>query len=355
MSITVVFSATIIFLTYSLLYNKHTLWTIKENNIVYSSKTSFDHQYIYINSLLGLRCYNIKDGSLKWSNKEMHSIYSPTIYKNEIITGSTDTEKLYRIDAKTGKLIKSYIINKTVVLTRLAKNNLVYLISEKNENSYLQVYNPSNQSIETIYSFKGNIRGPLLMYNESILIQVEVDYPDGMLYCINLLDRNQKWKKDIYVEGDLLSQHIAQYKDSIYFVDIPKKTLTCIDIKSGKINGTILLPDIRSSKILINDGRLLIHGKKLYLYNIASKCLEVISNEHNDFFAFNNNGIIYDNKNKLYLYDNKLNRSKEIYSFRGKERYLFFLDKNYLLLILSDNVREALAGNKPFIYKLLNL
>lgn len=344
----------LILLIFKLSPNQKMQWEIKEKSEPYSSSLSFNAKHLYINSSSGLRCYDITKGSLKWSNSEIHSIHRPAIYKDMLLTGSTHSNSLYQVDAKTGKTIKSYDVNRTVIFTKLIKDNLLYFISEGNTNSYLQTFNLSDGSIDTLFVFKGNVRGPLIAHNNYIVVSAENFYPKGTLYCIDTINGKLKWEKDINVEGDLLSQHVVQYMNTLYFIDLQKKKLVNIDIMSGNINREISHSDIKSGVIGYLKGNLIVYGDKLYLYDIFNDKFKVITDKYDVLVQSSGDKIIFDYNNSIHSYDIKLNTEREIYSFAGKERYLFFANKNYILLILADNVQESLANNLTFTYVLFD-
>lgn len=339
--------------------NENVLWKFNSKSD-YTPYFSIKHSKVLLFTFNNLECFNLKTKRKEWENNEIDLHSTPTITEDEIITGTRKNNKIYHIDISNGKYIKEHSIDGNAIITKTVEN-LLYFIMRKDKHCTLNVLNLLTTEITKLFDFEDYIsraKTPFVVYGNTIVISLELNNRENAVYSINKNTGELKWEKRLSNKILPFQQNIAHYEKSIFYVDIQKNSnnnLVEVDIETGAIKNNIILDEIYSSWIDFDGENILIHGKKLYIYNIQEKIIENVIDKYNVYALLSNGKIIYDIENTIYLYDIKEKTSKEIYSLNGKDRFLFFTNGKYVLLSFADNIKEALADNKDLTYVLLKL
>lgn len=164
--------------------------------------------------------------------------------------------------------------------------------------------------------------------------------------------------------GMRMSNVIYDEEDSIYWVDRDKNLLYEKNLETGSID-SIQLEDITSFCLKFDGEHILIYGKMeeigtpnmyysgLYLYNVNDRYIRTIHINYNNALV-NGDKIIYEYRNKIFIYYLETGESREIYSFK-EELVDMFATEKYLLLMLARDVVKAHVGYEPYKYVLLSL
>ncbi len=186
----------------------------------------------------------------------------------------------------------------------------------------------------------------------------------NFLYSINRKNGNLIWKIELPVTGMRMSNVIYDEEDSIYWVDRDKNLLYEKNLETG-FTDSIQLEDITSFCLKFDGEHILIYGKMeeigtpnmyysgLYLYNVNDRYIRTIHINYNNALV-NGDKIIYEYRNKIFIYYLETGESREIYSFK-EELVDMFATEKYLLLMLARDVVKAHVGYEPYKYVLLSL
>lgn len=342
------------------------VWEIKEKGEVYSVLFSLIYKKMIITSEYGLKCFNLQTGESEWSDGEIISIYRPSLLNSELITGSRLKNDIYCIDIQTGEYTKIYEVDGRVLLTAVGEGNLLYFVSRKGKKNYLGVLNLATNEKEILFECDGDVKSPLIIHDEDVIISTYEEISIGKLYCINKNTGELKWEKRIYDRGVLTEETFVKVDNSIFYVDMRddiKNSLVEIDIQTGEVIKKIkpkaseyfaYMDYVTNSHILSRGEHILLFGHSVFIYNtISKKIKEVFKKPYRAILT--NDNIIYHDGKSVYLFEIQGKNQKVLYKLNGKQVFAMFAEEQFLLLILADNIKESMANNRDFTYVLLKI
>lgn len=352
--------------------NKDVLWKFKLKGDVYTAQFYDDSKIIVTGTMgFGLKCLDIEKGKVHWSedkDKIVSTLNKPFIYNGCLFTGTDRSNCIYRIDISTGEYLEIYEIDGIAILTGISDEQLYFIARAKDYSSYkLQVLDFDTGNVSTIYEFQDkliHVRDPLIFYKDYILVSTLQKNDRNFLYSINRKNGNLIWKIELPVTGMRMSNVIYDEEDSIYWVDRDKNLLYEKNLETG-FTDSIQLEDITSFCLKFDGEHILIYGKMeeigtpnmyysgLYLYNVNDRYIRTIHINYNNALV-NGDKIIYEYRNKIFIYYLETGESREIYSFK-EELVDMFATEKYLLLMLARDVVKAHVGYEPYKYVLLSL
>ncbi|MEJ6950990.1 outer membrane protein assembly factor BamB family protein [Natronospora cellulosivora (SeqCode)] len=351
--------------------DKDTLWRTKLKGEIYTIQFFGDTKIILTGSG-GLKCINIDNGKVEWTDKIGEVVYTynqPVLYKNELYTGTEQSDKIYKIDISTGEYLKKYDIEGKAMATQLGSKCKLYFIARENgyDRFVLNSIDLKDETIEEIYEFHHQIkyvRDPMVINEDNIIIPIIKGYDINVIYSINISDRKLNWKTELPNTAARPSI-LVHHKDNIYFVDSEQNTLNELNIKTGEIENIIYIEEITRPVINYDRKNILIYGNfyskdgikqyytELYVYNLKEKEMEIIEkNYHNAKFSGDN--VVYEYDNKIFLYNIETKDTKELYSF-DKELIDIYTSNNHLLLVLANDRKDVHAHRETATYILLEL
>lgn len=339
------------------------IWEIKEKGEVYSVLFSLIHKKLIITSEYGLKCFNLQTGENEWSDREIISLYKPSLLNGELITGSRLKNNIYFIDIQTGEYTKIYEVDGRVLLTAVGEGNLLYFVSRKGKKNYLGVLNLATKEKEILFEFDGHVKSPLIIHNEDVIISTYEEISIGKLYCINKNTGRLKWEKRIYDRGVLTEGAFVKVDNSIFYVDMRediKNSLVEIDIQTGEVIRKIkpkaseyftYMDYVTDSHILSSGENILLFGHSVFIYNTINEEIKELFKKPSRAILANDN-IIYHDGEIVYLFEIQGKKQQVLYRLNGKQVFAMYPEGQFLLLILADNIQETMANNRDFTYVL---
>ncbi|MDR0604775.1 MAG: hypothetical protein LBG80_10775 [Bacteroidales bacterium] len=307
----------------------------------------------------GIICYNLDTGRQEWKNDQIVSLYTPLLVDNILISGAKNMPGIYYTDIETGESKCAINTEGYVHLMQFDDKMNLFIITtaDKITKKYnLEYYNFRTRKSDKILFFEHQAKNQLEYYNSTLILNT---WDDGMVYFID--GETHKIIRKRHIENwTLLGQKSFVCTDnSIFFLN--KKFLFEENIKTGDLIRTISLSSsVHANFLEVDNNYILLPGRNLQIYNIDNQNIIEFVNDDKasiDFYATvldNGNLLFYDN-DYVYTYNMEKNSKERIYQLKGMEVYrLFYFDK-YVFLILTDNIIETLADNKPVNLILLNL
>lgn len=199
-----------------------------------------------------------------------------------------------------------------------------------------------------------------------MIFSVEEKPSQGKVVCLNKVDGKLQWERIIYDSHILTEQRIVNYNNRLFFVAMQKDVRNClveVDIQTGeeikrinpKSSEWFSYSDYVTSPHIGFDGNnILVHGDKDFVYNIESD--EIKKLDINGYGSIINDGnIIYHDNKSVFMFNIEKKSEREIFKLKGKQVLKISAEKEYILLVLANNIREDIILGNDLFYIMLKI
>ena len=347
--------------------NENVLWSVNLKGELITAQI-YNNSMIILTGTFGLKCLDMENGKIKWTDKEDELVFTlnkPFLYNRNLYTGTDKSNKIYNIDIDTGSYQNIYDVSGIVLLTKVFKNQLYYIVRENGYSRYkIKILDLDSWNENTIFEFKDYIeyiRDPLIIHKNYIIASIKSRNDRNLLYCINKDNGSINWETEIAGRQMRLT-NVIKHNDSVFWVE--KGYLIEKNIETGVTN-SLQKENINGSYMEFDGEHILIYGMmknkgskneyytQLYLYNVNDKNIISIQENYNKA-VISNGRIIYKNNNKIFLKHIVSGESREIYSYREELVHMYVTEK-FLLLVLTNDEREVHLGYGSCKYVLISL
>ncbi len=344
--------------------DRNVLWKVKEKGEPFSVLFSEENSKVIFIKSDGYVCYNLQTGKKEWNLENILLFHTPTVLNNKLFAKTTENN-ITSIDINTGECMNTYNVDGRVTLVQAGVDNLLYFVSKKDYISTLTVLNLFTGVMESLFQFEGDVGKQIIIGKDTLSFSADISFGEGKIFCINKNTGELKWEKKMYSRGR--TTKLADFDEKIFFVDLQKEIknrLVEVDIQTGTIVNRIQPKEsewfsytdyVNNPTIDFDEENVLLFGDYFFLYNAKSNELtKLIKIPQKGYSSILNNGkVIYHDAKMVYSFSIEEKTIKEIYKLNKKEVYSIDAVNEFVLLILSDNINEALANGRDFTYVML--
>ncbi len=206
------------------------VWSFNTGYTIGSSAVIYEGNVICGDASGKIYSLSIEDGNVNWIFQTNGPIYStPAISSDYLVFGSSDSS-VYCLNADNGNIIWNYKTNAAVLGCPVIENDIVYIGGS--DRVFRAINIEDGNLLWQFDGLNGFVETKPLVYNDKILFGAW----DEHFYCLDKNNGNMLWKWKGDINGVLYSPAVCQpvANDSVIFFTAPDRTLSAIDIPSGK-------------------------------------------------------------------------------------------------------------------------
>jgi len=296
----------------------------------------------------GVFSYNLVTRKKDWYNDKINGL-SLSMINNRLVGTDSKTNSICFLDIRNGQIEKTINVNDYIYRIQV-KNETDIVFIEHGISYLLRRYNDTTGEISNLYKFNHYPRN--LEYSNGNIFLTTQDIQSSYYSLLFIIDESNCNFTSLnpirYYFG------FVYFQDCVFYID-NKKELVKADKNGNELRRyqlPITMPYIYMKPF---EEKILIYADSVYIFDVnTEKFIEIYNNDSNKNLTFglsatiNGDDIIFADRNTVHYYNINNSSHRELYNLNGMEVFKIFSNDDWLILILSDNIRLTLADNHSF-------